>query len=401
MSLPQRPAARHQPVMLTLEDLTADLVWPQLLKAGALALRPVRVGLSLVMLLAIAGTFLVANTLSSGALRKAVEGLTYALSAAASTPRQPRPLAQQLYMVFFAEMWKAVQSAPVSLLVWGALALSMWTIYGGAISRTAATDYALNRALSWPAALGFAFSRWSSLIAAQALPLLMIWGIALSIGVASLVLRVPGLNLLGGALWIFVILAGLVGAIIVVAYVAGQSHLVPGVACEGCDSIESLQRAFSLVWARPLRLVAYALLLAAQGVLLMLVCGVVVYLALQLSLVLPQAWSGERAGQALSVVVARAFSPTSITANDVANLDATNLWTMRGIWFWTLTLLAVLASIGVSYYWTASTLLYLAMRRIADGQDMREIWTESLVPGTLAAERPSAHAQDAGGSDDE
>src|SRR5882724_1628423 len=43
---PRRPASS-----LTLADLTADLIWPSLLRAGHIALRPSRIGMALVFVI--------------------------------------------------------------------------------------------------------------------------------------------------------------------------------------------------------------------------------------------------------------------------------------------------------------------------------------------------------------
>ena len=50
----------------------------------------------------------------------------------------------------------------------------------------------------------------------------------------------------------------------------------------------------------------------------------------------------------------------------------------------------------ISYVWTAFTLLYLAMRRVCDGQDMNEIWTERMIPGTLGEMPGFLHTPRAG-----
>ncbi|HVU63031.1 MAG TPA: hypothetical protein VHC70_03575, partial [Phycisphaerales bacterium] len=54
--MPQQPRI-HAP--LTLDDLTQDLVWPKLLKAGQLALRPSRLGIAMVFVIVL---FLLGST---------------------------------------------------------------------------------------------------------------------------------------------------------------------------------------------------------------------------------------------------------------------------------------------------------------------------------------------------
>jgi hypothetical protein len=52
---------------------------------------------------------------------------------------------------------------------------------------------------------------------------------------------------------------------------------------------------------------------------------------------------------------------------------------------WTLVPFGLLAGFVVSYILCAGTILYLLMRKLADGQEVEEIWMPGMVPGTAAA----------------
>lgn len=378
--------------MLTLDDLTSDLVWPQLLRAGSLALRPTRIGLALAMLVLIALIWSAARSLTKQDIANQVSAMGLNI-VSASGRMTISERASEWYQVFFAAPWLMVKTHPLVSVVAGVLAMCVWGAFGGAISRSAALDYAMNVSLRWPQALGFGVGRWRSLAGALAIPLLVLWGIALAIGVGVLVLRFPGLNVLAGVFWFLALIAGVIGAVIVLAFIFTQSMLVPTIACEGCDSIESVQRAFSFVWSRPLRLVMYSVLLIVQGAVLAAVVFFVVAFASRLTTEIGMAWGGER-GERVLGRVASGLEGTSFPA-----LVGTDLWAFRAIKFWSLVLAAIGASIIISFYWTSATLLYLAMRRVCDGQDMREVWIETLVPGTRAAVAPAVIAQPLTGED--
>jgi hypothetical protein len=59
-------------------------------------------------------------------------------------------------------------------------------------------------------------------------------------------------------------------------------------------------------------------------------------------------------------------------------------WAASAIAFWQALVLCLVAAYVFSFFFTASTKLYLLMRRAVDGQDIEEIWRPGLVPGTLS-----------------
>jgi hypothetical protein len=64
---------------------------------------------------------------------------------------------------------------------------------------------------------------------------------------------------------------------------------------------------------------------------------------------------------------------------------------------WMIIPLTLLAAYAVSYFWCAATLLYLAVRRVNDGQDMNELWTPGGTgdAADFGLEPPSKRAEEA------
>ena len=61
--------------------------------------------------------------------------------------------------------------------------------------------------------------------------------------------------------------------------------------------------------------------------------------------------------------------------------------------FWEILAALILPAFAVSYYFSASTALYLLLRRVNDEQDIREVWMPGMVGGTMALrESPGASA---------
>lgn len=384
---PRRPLS----AALTFDDLAADLVWPRLLRAGPLALRPARVGLGLVQAV---GLMLLASVLGSwvGSPRgaDAVGALSARLAGAiesgpASGLRQVRwgALLFDLAVGFPAIL---LRDRPLAALVM-LPAIAVWTaLLGGAISRSAACDHAQGVAIPWPQALGFAASRWKSLTLALALPLVLAWALAAGLAVGGWALfSLNVVNVLGGLLWGAFLLAGVLAAVVLVAYAVGHPLLVPGVACEGTDAVDSLQHAYSFVFARPLRLVLYTALLAVQGAVLVAVVSGVLWLGVHFAQSAALVWSGPRGEAVLGVLPGH---PPGIAP---ARTDGPTAAARGLATFWTAALLALPLGVLASYVWSASTVLYLAMRRVVDGQDESDLWMPGMVEGVLApAARPPA-----------
>jgi hypothetical protein len=275
------------------------------------------------------------------------------------------------YRLLREQPWVALLALPL-LFAWTALA-------GGAICRSAAGDFAQSVSIPWPQAVGFSLLRWRALLLSVLLPPLIVWTIALGLAVAGWALfSAPALNLIGAAVWPAFLFGGMVAAVVIVAFTIGWPMLLPSVACEGTDAIDAVQHAYSFVFARPLRLIAYLLLLGVQALvltgLLFVLCWLGVYIAQQCAL----QWSGNRG---LEVLGRLPWHVIPAAPEHAAGASVPARW-MVGLW----TLLPAVLPLAfvVSYFWSGSTVLYLAMRCVVDGQDTGEIWMPGIVEGTQA-----------------
>lgn len=369
----------------TLADLWSDLTWPKLLQAPRLALRPSRIGIAFIYLLGVALLVIIADKIDGdqrsnllGAfLGKEWVDLTEDLQKSVWT-RNPVGAASALYMMFVRRPAALTQAAPWMVIIITPL-LTLWTaIFGGAISRMAACDHAHGLRITWPEGLGFALGRWHSLWAAQFAPLLIIWVICLALAAAGWALfSVPVLNVLAGLGWVLVLIAALVASVMSIVYAVGQPMLVPAVAVESADAIDAIQHAHAFTFAKPARLVIYSLILLVQLAISIFVIEAVLQLTTSISQRTTTNWleydTGQHVIKNLSVRPPENFSSTDRAAR----------WLVR---FWSAAPALLASSFAVSLYWCASTMLYLAMRRVCDGQDTAEIWMPGIVNGTMAAQ---------------
>jgi hypothetical protein len=370
----------HAP--LTFDDLVGDLVWPKLLRAGHLALRPSRLGLAFVFVI---GLFLLIaladkvdgdvgrNVLADSFSTIRMDAAEAALGGQRTGPR----IGREVYEVFVATPAYLVRTSPwVAFLVLPLMAI--WTaVCGGAICRSAACEFAQGLGIEWPKAVGFALSRWWALVGALVGPLLLAWGLMLAMCVAGWALfSLPVVNLLGAATWPLFLLGGLVVSIVLLAYLAGSPMLLPSVACEGTDAVDAVQHAYSFVLARPLRLASYLLILIVQMIVLFVIVSAIFWLAINVAQKCGMEWSGTRGADALGAMPDHVVQEVDEKAPWRVVRGLVNLWTVVPV----LLPIAFLAS----FTWCGSTILYLAMRRVVDGQDVHEVWMPGMVEGTMA-----------------
>lgn len=372
---------------ITLGDLTEDLLWPHLFRAVPLALRPDRLGLAFFMLLIV--------RLLARLMAPASEGPASVESLVTSTSR-----------AFGMADWRAAATGGVAWLLgvpWGAVTEHPWRgvavglpvvlvlVLGlGAISRMAACEFSQSVMLPWTRGLAFALSRWASLAVAILGPLAVAAGFLLVVALVGGAFFNWSISAVaGGILYPVLLIVGGLAALTLAGYAFGHALLIPAVACEGTDSIDAVQRAYAYAVGRPIRLIAY------QAV-LYLVLG---FAALVFSKI---AWW---------VTGLTAKAAGFLAGGDAAIVLSGSGQTPAGAWELTAKLIALWSTIPhmlvgaflLSCGATGSTILYLLLRKLNDGQDFSEIWMPGMVGGTLAAEQglESDRASSTGESDDD
>lgn len=356
---PQPPPATTRRPEVLLGDLTAGLVWPGLLRAIPLALRPERIVLALAALVLV--SLIARMSWADGpALDERYGEILGPLQATGASLSLLTLLGLSLETVIaVARAWIEIQRQdPIEAIVLGLPMLVIWCVFGGAIARSVAVEFALGRVIAWPKALACALASVRSLIGAVLAPTLFIGLLGLLVAVGAWALMgVPVLDVVGAILFGVALLMGLLGALTVVGVLLGGHMLIPAVVCEGTDALDAVQRSFAYVFGRPARLVIYLVVLTAQ-------------LLLGLALL---TWLASFTVQLTSDAAALFVTGESIVPPPDAS--GTGAATRRILSFWLALPGAVVSAFLVSFYFTASTLLYLTCRRVNDGQEIAELWT--------------------------
>lgn len=357
------------------EDWWASLLWPRLLTAVVLGLRPGRVGLAFVGLAATSVLLGFGLQFDRWIGRGTIDVPTPISAAAALDPLWVWSVAVDLPLAL-------VRGVPFTTLLMGPCVLALWAVLLGAISRLAALEFALGQFGAWHEGLNFAAARARSLVGVALGPAILVWGVALLLAVGGWVGQWPGLNVLGALLLGLAMLLGLFAVVVVAGMAIVHGLCVSAVAADGADAIDAVQRGFAYLFTRPLRLLFY-LVLAGVGVVLV---GVVATWLLASTLDFTSrgiaAFMGPERARPFAWPLRLGYSAG---ADDLGTLAKA---TSRIVGFWAGVAGMLVQAIVVSGAMGAATAVYLAIRKACDGQDPADLY----LPGAMEAAMADAAA---------
>jgi hypothetical protein len=284
-----------------------------------------------------------------------------------------------------------------TLLLW---ALCVWSVFGGAITRLAATQFACDERISMSGALNFSVPRFLSYMSAPLLPIAGIgvfWFVCVVGGWIGLIPAVG--DLIVGVLWFVALICGLLMALMLAGLAVGWPLMFAAISTEGSDGFDALSRAYSYVCNRPwyyLFLVALAIVYGSAAV---FVVWLVACLVVQLS-----GWSVACGMGVDSVIALFQACPAFLGVNELSAGPETEPGSIAaaaavGIWL----RLVALATLGFlySYFGTAVTIVYFLLRKSDDETDLDEVFLPREEPSvqapaaSAAAESPSTATETA------
>ncbi len=373
-------------------QIRSGMVWPGLLRTAGLALRPTRLGFGVLTIVLVAlldrigrawsgreqGPIATLAIEAAGSLASVVRGVLRLEPGAGARAGfgQIRGLLEELWVAPFSSM----TIIAASMLVVGVLGL--------ATARSAATESARLGKLSWTEALGFAVARWTSAWLTLLGPVLVGAILLLFLAGAGWAgLSLPWLQVVGGALFGLAMLIATAVVLLLALSLLGAPMLLPALACEATDGIDSVQRTIAYVACRPLQYGAYVLILCVQAA---ITTGLLIMLAVLVS--------------ETARATATAWTPASVDPGRVAGAASASVRAMNAsVLFWLDLPMLLVGGYIASFVHTGGTVLYLSMRRVCDGQDVDDVWMPGSVPGLRDPDldRRPARAGTAEGDDDE
>jgi len=348
---------------LLFEDLTAGLIWPTLIKAPAMAFSPPR------LLLGVMGAFLfvvigaihsylfaVESNNQPAPAQHTAAGIEAALSGIFSL--NPTSMLGSLFAALEHQITQISQS-PTTSIAYLAPIILVTGIFGHAITRSASIQYAHGRQHDTAQALSASLLTIRQIALTTLGPLLicaLLSGVLMLIG---LTLGLPVVNIFGSVLY----LIGLIISALIVCILTIHTLTLPlsisALAIEGTDGFDALQRAYAYIIAKPLRLAIYAIILVTLGT---AITTIVATLA---------GWSIQTADSLVSTLTNDAGRRVLAGSQDMGATEPTANWVIT---LGRSALELIVAGYVLSLVFCSSTMAYLCIRRVCDGQDITEVW---------------------------
>ncbi len=250
--------------------------------------------------------------------------------------------------------------------------LIIWSLFGGAICRLATMRFASGEHVPLGDAFRFARERLANFVLgpASVLGVILVLGLCLTVGAfivnyTWVIGSVAGSVLFGGAL--------MVGTLIgVVAFgLLGSIHLMwPTIAVEGSDFLDAMSRSFSYFLQAIERTIGYALIALIYGSFIWLIVRFVALLILWMTHGFLEIGNSDMNGMWATPSYDALFVQPE-TASGVGTLlpFAVKVWVKLFILF--------LHGYLISYYLTASTIIYHLLRRAVDDTELDDVYIES------------------------
>lgn len=281
--------------------------------------------------------------------------------------------------------------------------LATWALFGGAITRMASVQVARNDKIGMREALRFVTARYYSFLSAPIFPLLFIAFMVVLLSIFGLFFMIPAIGdiVVAGLGWPLVFLAGLAMAVVLVGLV-GWPMMYATISAEGSDSFDAISRSYSYVYQSPWHYIWYSLVALAYGAVVVFFVGfmgsLIVYLGKWGVSQTPFIETADRDPSFLFVHAPESFGWRALllqgttvdgdplVTNGVVNQPALNkylatftLYNKIGAWLvtiWLYLFFLLIVGFAYSYFWSASTIIYLLMRRKVDDTELDEVYLE-------------------------
>jgi hypothetical protein len=222
---------------------------------------------------------------------------------------------------------------------------------------------------------------------------------AIQLALVGLLMRLDVLAIVAAIFWPFVLLLGLLMAILLLGALVGWPLMWSTVSVEGTDAFDALSRSYAYTYHRPLRLLLYVLFAALLAIVSMFVVKLFATAAIGLG-DWSVDWGLDR--PTMRAVVRPGVSPldvsdvappavtvtprddegTQITiepspiVDETPETNALLTGARRTIRFWKSLVAALAAGYQAGFLWVSAVGVYLLMRRDIDGVQLNEVYVD-------------------------
>jgi len=271
---------------------------------------------------------------------------------------------------------------PIFAILLIVLTLLIWALFGGAICRMAALQFARDERLGPIPALKFSLSRFVSFFTAPLVPIAIIAFFALLFLVSGLVAAIPAFGeIITGLLFPLALCAGFIIALVIIGLVAGANLMYPTIAVEGSDSFDAISRSFSYVFTKPWRMAFYTVLAVVYGAICYLFVRLFAFLLLKsvriplVSMNLDSSSAGGIRGKLDAIWPDPSFGHLHPNINYMA-LNWSESFAAFFIWIWVALIVCLVLAFIISFFFSANTTIYFLLRKCVDRTDYEDVFVE-------------------------
>ncbi|MSR45302.1 MAG: hypothetical protein EXS15_08130 [Phycisphaerales bacterium] len=243
---------------------------------------------------------------------------------------------------------------------------------GGVLCRLNAGDLS-SRAWSFAHANAFIRPRLSSLVCAPIFGVTLALALWIPSWLMGVLFNVPLLDIAGGALFGIALFLSALCALVCAVVVIGAPLLAPAVACDGCDAVESIQRAGAYICARPLHLLWCFVLSTIVIALTSIVADV---MATAMWVVATDAYDSASGASALESFGSVRFLEPYQSAPPLL-LSTTQSISAALMDIWRTILFLLVGACALSVALACATRTYLLVRSATDGHDLTDLWEDT------------------------
>lgn len=317
-------------------------------------------------------------------------------------PNLVEPLLKFLTPVYFLTDSRAGFWVYVYLLLIILWLLVVWAFFGGVITRMAVLQLSGKEGGGVREAVAFVRKRYISYLLSPMVPIALIGFLVLCCMLFGIIHWIPGVgDFWDGLFWWLPLLAGLVMTLLLIGMI-GYPMMYTTLSTEGSDTFDALSRSYNYVYESPWHYLWYSLVAILYGAVLTLFVVIVgsltVYFAKWGVSKFP-AWGSDRSPEYLFIYAPESLgwkklltegSPAAI--NDMgepthkdfgAYMDNYAWYNHAGagmVSFWVTLVFLMVIGFSYSYFWTASTQIYLLMRKRVDETELDEVYVEEEAP---------------------
>ena len=283
----------------------------------------------------------------------------------------------------FASLVWAFRFHPAYSIIFFAIALAVLSVAGGAICRITALQFAGAERPGLREAVWFGLRKFTAFFTAPLTPMIIILVIGATIILLGAWGNIPYVGeLTAGLLLPLAFAVATVITVIAIGVVGGFSLMFPTIAYEDSDCFDAISRSFSYVYNKPWRMGLYMIIAFVYGAICYLFVRFFSFLVLWTTHTFLQLGFAYQNRKLHAIWPEPAF-PDFFGAGVATPTNWSTSISSALICFWVLVVIGLVVSFVISFYFSASTIIYALMRNRVDLIPIEEVY---VYPPQEAAE---------------